>query len=129
DSTLIRAFSMWLENRRTVLAKARISTLTPNARSVSARLKLTEAAREQWWKLKVLPFIDIQIRAKFEGRKQPRGEVIGEYLFAGQEEYFQIEHQAAKKTAPLAKKLLRPESYEQMLLKGQQRVVQGTESV
>lgn len=102
DTALKRSFERWLSARRTAMTEARISAFSQPTSKQSA-MKLTSAAREHWRTLKVLPYIDIRLRAKFESRKMPTSDTIGEYLFGANGSPGE---KVRQKVAPLSKKLL-----------------------
>jgi hypothetical protein len=89
DAVLTESFTKWLREKRKKLSQTGVPALKAQPRKASKRhqstFKTTESSMRSWHADKVLPYIDIRIRAKFDNRKLPSSEVIGEHLYPGHE--------------------------------------------
>ena len=84
DNTLKAGFDQWLRERRAELSKTGIEALAPakpKQRSVKVKMKLLPGLGKRWHSLQVLPYIDIELRARIDGVSKPPLAVIGKCLF------------------------------------------------
>ena len=80
DSTLKDGFDQWLRERRAELSKTGIEAFAP-PKQRTAKMKLLPTQGKRWHGLQILPYIDIEIRARMDGVGKPPLAVIGKWLF------------------------------------------------